>query len=179
MSWRLQRNGIRLHFRLASGLRSLPLAEGQNQTIYLRGRTQPGAPAGNRVGGREWQGRGGRSGTCGGVMLRGQQRRGHRWPWWEELAPLRGLGAEPGSLGPHPPGVSVSCSRDHPPGAHHCGGGAGRQGHLQPRAGPSEHPLRALSPTSPLGLPTGCAASSLPSLSPPASVPFLSSLPDQ
>ena len=176
MSWRLQRNGIRLHFRLASGLHSLPLAEGQNQTIYLGGGTHPGAPARNR-----WEGGSGRvrGGTCGGVMLRGQQRRGHRWPWWEELALLRGLGAEPGSLGPHPPRVSVSCSRDHPPGAHHCGGGAGWQGHLQPRAGPPDHPLRTLSPTSPLGLPIGCAASSLPSLSPPASVPFLSSLPDQ
>ena len=85
----------------------------------------------------------------------------------------------PGSLGPHPPRVSVSCSRDHPPGAHHCGGGAGWQGHLQPRAGPPDQPLRTVSPTSPLGLPIGCAASSLPSLSPPASVPFLSSLPDQ
>ncbi|XP_032354007.1 keratin, type I cytoskeletal 17 isoform X2 [Camelus ferus] len=34
--------------------------------------------------------------------------------------------------------------RDHPPGAHHCGRGPGRQGHLFPRAGPPDHPLRTL-----------------------------------
>lgn len=177
MSWRLQRNGIRLHFRLASGLRNLPLAGG-SESNHLFGRWDPPWGTSKEQGEREGV-VGSEGARVRGVMLRGQQRPGHRWPWWEELALLRGLGAEPGSLGPHPPRVSVSCSCDHPPGAHHCGGGAGWQGHLQPRAGPPDQPLRTVSPTSPLGLPIGCAASSLPSLSPPASVPFLSSLPDQ
>lgn len=148
MSWRLQRNGIRLHFRLASGLRNLPLAGG-SESNHLFGRWDPPWGTSKEQGEREGV-VGSEGARVRGVMLRGQQRPGHRWPWWEELALLRGLGAEPGSLGPHPPRVSVSCSCDHPPGAHHCGGGAGWQGHLQPRAGPPDQPLRTLSPTSPM-----------------------------
>lgn len=75
-----------------------------------------------------------------------------------------GWGLSQGLLAPAHLQVSVSYSRDHPPGAHHRGRGPGRQGHLLPGAGAPDHPLRAL--------PSWSAAQSSPAASAPGFGPF-------
>uniref|UniRef100_A0A5F5PXA0 Keratin, type I cytoskeletal 17 n=1 Tax=Equus caballus TaxID=9796 RepID=A0A5F5PXA0_HORSE len=91
-----------------------------------------------------------------------------------------------GGRGCPPDSVQAQRTRDHPPGAHHCGRGPGRQGHFLPRAGPPDHPLKTQLPQpAPRGreaaAPVSPAATGLPSHSPlpTPSIPSHTPLPDQ